>query len=75
MANTLKNTELDSVDVSSKEIEEVREKLGDTAKDMTDEQLRDQIAMMKYLSESWLDDYERTIFDGKTLNEVLDDKV
>jgi len=27
---------------------------------------------MRYLSESWLDDFERTIFDGKTLAQHIE---
>lgn len=69
----MKNSDLAKVYVSEKELAEAREKLGEVAKNITDEQLRDQVAAMKYLSESWLDDFEKTIFDGKTLNEKLSD--
>ena len=71
----MKNPDLDKIYVSEVELAEAREKLGDLVKDMTDEQLRNQVASMKYLSESWLDDFEKSIFDGKTLNEVISEKV
>lgn len=51
-------------------IEEARKILGKIAEEMSDEQLQDQLRMMKFLAESWLDDYERSIFEGKTLNEL-----
>lgn len=71
----MKNPDLDKIYVSEKELAEAREKLGELVKDMSDEQLRDQVAATKYLSESWLDDFEKSIFDGKTLNEVISEKV
>lgn len=52
------------------ELEEARKILGKTAEGMTDEQLQDQLVKIQYLAESWLDDYERSIFDGKTLSEL-----
>ncbi|OGE31140.1 hypothetical protein A3C59_03995 [Candidatus Daviesbacteria bacterium RIFCSPHIGHO2_02_FULL_36_13] len=57
--------------ISETELVEAREILGETAKKMTDDELRHQIACMEYLSESWLDEFERKTFDGKTLNEKL----
>lgn len=71
----IKNPDLDKIDVSEKELAEAREILGKTAKKMTDEELINQIKAMKYLSESWLDEFEKSIFDGKTLNEKLSEKV
>lgn len=52
-------------------IEEARKILGKTAERMSDEQLQDQLVRMKFLIESWLDKYERSIFDGRTLNELV----
>jgi hypothetical protein len=53
------------------ELEEARRILGDVAKGMTDEQIQDQLTKIQYLAESWLDNYERSIFEGKTLNEFV----
>ena len=61
------------LDTPSSEItlEEARKILGKTAEEMSDEQLQNQLTMMKFLTESWLDDYEKSIFDGKTLFELI----
>ena len=55
-------------------VEEARKILGKTAEGMSDEQIQDQLTKIKYLAESWLDEYERSIFEGKTLNELLSSK-
>lgn len=52
-------------------VEKAREILGKTAESMSDEELQKQMTMLKYLAESWLDEYEKTIFEGKTLNELI----
>lgn len=57
--------------ISETELQEAKDILGQAAKELTDDELRQQIACMEYLSESWLDEYERKIFKGKTLNEKL----
>lgn len=67
----MKNPDLAKIYISEKELAEAREILGDKAKDLTEEQLRDQVASIKYLTETWMDEYERSIFEGKTLNEKL----
>jgi len=60
--------------IDSEEIKKTREILGDTAKDLSDDEIRDIKAETQYLADSWLDDFERTIFDGKTLNEYIGEK-
>jgi len=57
--------------IEQKDIDEAREILGDTAKDLTDDQIKDILVEIQYLVECWLEEYERKIFDGKTLNELL----
>ena len=57
--------------IEQKDIDEAREILGDAAKDLTDDQLKDQVVMVQFLIESWMDEFERKIFNGKTLNELL----
>jgi len=57
------------------DIEEAREILGDTAKQLTDEQLKDICVEIQFLVESWLDEYERSVFNGKTLRELLGEAV
>ncbi len=57
------------------DIEKAKTILGDIAKQMTDDQLKDTYVEIQYLVESWLDDYERSIFDGKTLRELLGEQI
>lgn len=57
-----------------KRIQKAKEILGDLAYEFTDEQLQDVVAEIQYLTESWLDDFERKIFKGLTLKELLHDK-
>lgn len=52
-------------------IEEVRKILGKVAEGMSDEKIQEQMVKMKFLADSWLDIYEKSIFDGKTLTEIL----
>ena len=33
--------------------------------------LRDTVVEMKFLAVSWLDDFEKDLFDGKTINKLL----
>jgi hypothetical protein len=57
------------------DIEKAKTILGDIVKQMTDDQLKDTCVEMQYLVETWLDDYERSIFGGKTLRELLGESV
>ena len=58
-------------DQQQKTILEAREILGDSAKDLTDEQVYDLVNEIQYLVDSWLEEFERKTFDGKSLNELL----
>jgi hypothetical protein len=51
------------------EIQETRKILGKSAVGMTDEEIKHQITCIDYLISTWLDEYERSIFDGKTVQE------
>lgn len=57
-----------------KNIKLAKDTLGALADSFTPEQLYEVITEFQYLGESWLDDYERTIFNGKTLVELLHEK-
>lgn len=57
--------------IEDTDIEEAREILGDTVKNLTDDELKDQMVMVQYLIETWMDEFERKTFNGKTLNELL----
>jgi len=57
-----------------KNIQKTKQILGELANNFSKDDLRDVVAQVEYLAESWLDDFEREVFEGKTLNEVLHDK-
>jgi hypothetical protein len=45
--------------------------LGDTANQYTDEQLECLVADFEHLANTWLDEFERQAFGGKTLQELI----
>jgi hypothetical protein len=57
-----------------KSIQKAKEILGDIALELSEEQLKDAVTEIQFLAESWLDDFERKIFKGMTLQEVLHEK-
>lgn len=57
-----------------KEIKVAKQILGEIADEFTPEELKDIVIEIQFLCESWLDDFERTVFDGQTLKELLHDK-
>ncbi len=57
-----------------KSIQKSKEILGPLTDNFTPEQLQDLVMEMQFLIDSWLDDYERQLFDGKTLRELLHEK-
>jgi len=59
---------------TDKQIKKAKEVLGKTADALTKEQLSDIVAEIQYLAECWLDEYERNIFSGLTLRELLHEK-
>lgn len=65
------NQLFDEQDKEQKEVQEAREILGDCIKDLTDSQVYDLVNEIQYLVDSWLEEYERKVFDGKTLDELL----
>lgn len=50
------------------------ELLGDIGKQLSPDQITDIVSEMQYLTECWLDDFEREIFKGITLKELLHEK-
>lgn len=57
-----------------KDIQKAKEILGDVAQEFTPHQLKDTLVEIQYLVECWLDEFERNIFKGKTLRELLHEK-
>ncbi len=45
--------------------------LGEIGKDIPDPIFETHLTEFQYLVDSWLDEYERSVFDNKTLKEVL----
>ena len=52
-------------------IEEARDLLGEQAQPLTDEQIYDLVNEIQYLVDTWLEEYEKKTFEGKTLKELV----
>lgn len=70
VADSLKNL-FPEQQYEDKLIKKTEEILGETAKEFSHEELRNAVVEMQYLIDSWLDDFERSTFDGMTLRELL----
>ncbi len=57
-----------------KTIKRAKEVLGSLTDKLTSDQLRDSVAEIQFLVNTWLDEFEQTIFDGLTLRELLHEK-
>jgi CDP-glycerol glycerophosphotransferase (TagB/SpsB family) len=57
-----------------KKLRTLKEVLGSVSDGMSEEQIHQLACKIQFLVESWLDDYERKIFKGSTLNELLHEK-
>ncbi|MBI2595700.1 hypothetical protein HYW46_03110 [Candidatus Daviesbacteria bacterium] len=53
------------------EIETARKILGKTVAHLPDGELKKVINQFDHLTDLWMEDYERSIFDGKTLNDIV----
>ncbi len=53
---------------------QTRKLLGKTAENLSDEQIHCIVAEFQFLFNSWLDEFEKEVFGGKTLKEVLNEK-
>lgn len=54
-----------------KTIQETRDILGKSAEELTDDQIFALVSEIQYLVDTWLEEYEQKIFEGKTLKELL----
>lgn len=59
---------------ADKRIKIAKDALGSLAAQFTETELSDVITEVEYLTETWLDEYERNIFNGLTLQELLHEK-
>lgn len=57
-----------------KNIQSTKKILGSLADNFTSEQLRDIVSEVQYLTENCLDAFEKSIFEGITLKELLHEK-
>jgi hypothetical protein len=55
-------------------ITRTRRILGETAKTISDEQVECITTEFQFLIDAWLDEYEKEVFNGMTLKEVLNEK-
>lgn len=60
--------------VEEREIIKMKELLGAKGKGLTTDQIQDLMIKIKYLVNSWIDDFEKEIYDGMTLNQLLASK-
>lgn len=58
-------------DHQQKTILETREILGESAKDLSDNQVYDLVNEIQYLVDSWLKEFEMNVFNGKTLDKLI----
>lgn len=54
-----------------KTVQEARDILGKSAENLTDSQVLDLLNNVQYLVDTWIEEYEQKVFDGKTLKELL----
>jgi hypothetical protein len=57
-----------------KDLQKAKDILGDITTELNPEQLNSVVSEFKYLAESWLNDFERDVFGGQTLQELLHNK-
>jgi len=55
-------------------VRKARKVLGQRARGLSDHQLEDIIAQFQCLADGWLNSFERSIFKGKTVKELLTKK-
>ncbi len=55
-------------------ISKTRRNLGETAKTLSDEQIECINAEFQFLIDTWLDEYEKDVFEGMTLKEIINEK-
>lgn len=51
-----------------------KRKLGEKVKTFTDEQIECLVTDFQYLVDTWLDEFEKSVFEGQTLQELLGEK-
>lgn len=57
-----------------KDVIKAKEALGELSKQFSEVELKEVITDIDFIVESWLDDFERDLFKGKTMKELLHEK-
>ena len=60
-----------TTDKEQNKVDRARKILGESGKEITDEQLENYVSEFEYLANCWLEIFERQVFEGKTLEELL----
>lgn len=63
--------DLNTKRVPPKKAKKTQEILGNTAIKSQESDLRDAVVEIRFLALSWLDDFEKKLFGGKTVDELL----
>ena len=58
-------------DGKQKALLEARNLLGKREKELTDEEVTNLASEVQYLVDTWLEEFEREVYGGKTLNEIF----
>jgi len=70
-------TTLKTIFLTNKEesrIQTARRIMGDEIAMLSDEELQIYLAEFQYLVTAWVDEYEKSVFNGKTIREVLQEE-
>lgn len=71
MAVGMTHNPLLSTQQEERRVEKVRRMLGEDVRNLSDSELEVFLTKFNFLLDSWLDGYEQSVFDGKTLKELL----
>ncbi|MEP7167419.1 MAG: hypothetical protein ABI758_05570 [Candidatus Woesebacteria bacterium] len=61
-------------EIQGKDVQRTKEILGTLAKEFSEDEVQDIVSQIQCLTESWMDEFEREIFDERTLNQLLHEK-
>ncbi len=57
--------------INKTEVEQARKVFGANVAHLSDTELQAYLSKIQYLIDCWLDQYERSVFDGKTISELV----
>lgn len=60
--------------IEENKILKTRRILGETGRTLSDEQIETIVTQFQFLVDSWLDEFEKEVFNGMTLKEVINEK-